>query len=103
VRHRRRRACLGRALGTGDDYADYTRSFVVIRDERIAAHVDRELETGLLWPDPIVQLNPAFEPGGRSMNSWLRSCSTSGVAGASRVVVREADDVGGGRLLHARG
>ena len=47
-----------------DDYADYTRSFVVIRDERIAEHVDRELEEGLLWPDPIVQLNPAFESGG---------------------------------------
>ena len=24
----------------------------------------RELDDGLLWPDPIVQLNPAFEPGG---------------------------------------
>src|SRR4051794_2191825 len=47
-----------------DDYADFTRSFVNIRDERIAKHVDRELEEGLLWPEPIVQLNPAFEPGG---------------------------------------
>jgi ATP-dependent helicase YprA (DUF1998 family) len=47
-----------------DDYADYTRSFVVIRDERIRERVDAELEQGLLWPDPIVQLNPAFEPGG---------------------------------------
>ena len=47
-----------------EDYADFTRSFVNIADERIAAHVDRELEGGLLWPDPIVQLNPAFEPGG---------------------------------------
>jgi ATP-dependent helicase YprA (DUF1998 family) len=46
------------------DYADYTRSFVNIRDERIADHVDHELNEGLLWPDPIVQLNPAFEPGG---------------------------------------
>jgi ATP-dependent helicase YprA (DUF1998 family)/very-short-patch-repair endonuclease len=46
------------------DYADFTRSFVVIRDERIAEQVDRELEEGLLWPDPIVQLNPAFESGG---------------------------------------
>jgi len=43
-----------------DDYADYTRSFVVIRDERIRERVDAELEAGLLWPDPIVQLNPAF-------------------------------------------
>src|SRR5438067_11975782 len=47
-----------------DDYANYTRSFVVIRDQPIAERVDRELEDGLLWPDPIVQLNPAFEPGG---------------------------------------
>jgi len=47
-----------------DDYADYTRSFVAIRDERIRERVDTELEQGLLWPDPIVQLNPAFEPGG---------------------------------------
>ncbi len=47
-----------------DDYADYTHSFIVIRDERIRERVDRELEQGLLWPPPIVQLNPAFEPGG---------------------------------------
>ncbi|HZO48904.1 MAG TPA: ImmA/IrrE family metallo-endopeptidase [Gaiellaceae bacterium] len=47
-----------------DDYADYTQSFVVIRDERIRERVERELEQGLLWPPPIVQLNPAFEPGG---------------------------------------
>ena len=44
-----------------DDFADYTRSFVVIRDERIRERVDRELAEGLLWPHPIVQLNPAFE------------------------------------------
>ena len=47
-----------------DDYADFTRSFVVIRDERIAERVDEELDGGLLWPEPIVQLNPAFESGG---------------------------------------
>jgi hypothetical protein len=47
-----------------DDYADFTRSFVVIRDEQIRTRVDEELDAGLLWPHPIVQLNPAFEPGG---------------------------------------
>jgi hypothetical protein len=47
-----------------DDFADYTRSFVVIRDELIRDRVDRELAEGLLWPHPIVQLNPAFESGG---------------------------------------
>ena len=29
-----------------DDYADYTRSFVNIRDERIDEHVEQELEGG---------------------------------------------------------
>ncbi len=46
------------------DYADYTRSFTNIRDERIRELVDAELHAGLLWPDPMVQLNPAFESGG---------------------------------------
>ncbi len=45
------------------DYAAYTRGFVHIRDHRIRELVDGELDAGLLWPDPIVQLNPAFEPG----------------------------------------
>ena len=44
-----------------DDYADFTRSFVNIHDRRIADHVDRELAEGLLWPEPIVQLNPALQ------------------------------------------
>jgi len=46
-----------------EDYAQYATSFVHIADERIAHHVDEELSTGLLWPEPLVQLNPTFEPG----------------------------------------
>ena len=45
------------------DYASYTRSFIRIADERIHNAVDSEIERGLLWPDPLLQLNPAFEPG----------------------------------------
>lgn len=45
------------------EYADYVKSFVEIRDERIRRLVEAELDAGLLWPEPIVQLNPAFEPG----------------------------------------
>lgn len=45
------------------DYADYTKSFVRIADARVAARVDEEMERGLLWPEPLLQLNPAFEPG----------------------------------------
>ncbi len=45
------------------EYADYVGSFVSIRDERIREHVDEEMRSGVLWPKPLVQLNPAFEPG----------------------------------------
>jgi len=47
-----------------DDYARYVRSFVRIRDPHIRAFVDGELESGVLWPDPLIQLNPAYEQGG---------------------------------------
>jgi ATP-dependent helicase YprA (DUF1998 family)/very-short-patch-repair endonuclease len=47
-----------------EDYGQYATSFVNIADERIRSHVDEELRTGLLWPEPLIQLNPAFESGG---------------------------------------
>jgi ATP-dependent helicase YprA (DUF1998 family)/very-short-patch-repair endonuclease len=46
------------------DYRHYAESFLTIRDDRIRAHVAEELDNGLLWPDPALQLNPAFESGG---------------------------------------
>ena len=46
------------------DYSDYISSFIQIRDSRIREYIDRQLNGGLLWPDPLIQLNPAFEPGG---------------------------------------
>lgn len=45
------------------DYASYVSSFVEISDPRIRTLVDEELEGGYLWPQPLVQLNPSFEPG----------------------------------------
>lgn len=45
------------------DYAAYTRSFIRIADERIHKAVDEDISAGLLWPDPLLQLNPSFEPG----------------------------------------
>jgi ATP-dependent helicase YprA (DUF1998 family)/very-short-patch-repair endonuclease len=47
-----------------EDYADYVRSFIAIRDERIRSEVDSQLEAGRYWPDPLIQLNAGFEPGG---------------------------------------
>lgn len=46
------------------DYRDYVTSFVQIADERIRKHVEDELDAGLLWPEPLIQLNPTFEVGG---------------------------------------
>ena len=46
------------------DFRRYAESFLTIRDERIRDHVEREFDQGLLWPDPPLQLNPAFESGG---------------------------------------
>lgn len=46
-----------------DDYKRYIESFVRIRDERIESFVREEFKSGVLWPDPILQLNPAYEAG----------------------------------------
>ena len=46
-----------------DDYRDYTSGFLTIRDERVRAYVDDQIDQGLLWPDPKVQLSPSFEAG----------------------------------------
>ncbi|HET6447304.1 MAG TPA: DEAD/DEAH box helicase [candidate division Zixibacteria bacterium] len=45
------------------DYKTYTESFVKILDPRIHDYVAEELESGALWPDPLLQLNPRFEQG----------------------------------------
>jgi hypothetical protein len=46
------------------DYARYTRSFIKIADPFIRAKVDGALNDGGLWPEPLLQLNPTFLPGG---------------------------------------
>ncbi|MCH8962800.1 MAG: hypothetical protein IH820_16180, partial [Bacteroidetes bacterium] len=46
-----------------EDYAAYIRSFINIKDERIRATVAAKMDAGLLWPEPLLQLNPSFEHG----------------------------------------
>ncbi len=45
-----------------DNYKTYVSSFIQIRDSRIREHVEGQLKSGLLWPEPLIQLNPAFQP-----------------------------------------
>src|SRR3989440_12195765 len=45
------------------DYASYIESFIQIRDPHIHSFVQRQLQQGMLWPDPLIQLNPLFASG----------------------------------------
>ena len=45
------------------DYCSYVKGFITIKDESIKEMVDTELNEGLLWPDPLIQLSPFFETG----------------------------------------
>ena len=56
------------------DYAEYIKSFIHIKDDRIHQYVDDELERGLLWPEPLLQLNPNFQPG-----AWIQDLVRDGV------------------------
>ena len=44
-----------------DDYAEYIRSFINISDPEIARTVEDSLAEGRLWPQPLLQFNPAYE------------------------------------------
>ena len=45
------------------EYQKYIQGFVRIRDDRISSKVEEEIREGWLWPAPLIQLNPSFEPG----------------------------------------
>lgn len=47
-----------------EEYELYARSFIQIKDKRIHTKFAEEIDGGLLWPPPLVQLNPSFESGG---------------------------------------
>src|SRR5437667_8620163 len=49
--------------GLIDDYRSYIDSFIRIRDGRIDEYVRQSLGSGVLWPDPLIQLNPSFKSG----------------------------------------
>jgi ATP-dependent helicase YprA (DUF1998 family) len=47
------------------DYSAYIEGFIQIADPRILDFVKKSLDEGVFWPEPLIQLNPAFEPGER--------------------------------------
>ncbi len=46
-----------------NDYKSYIKSFISIKNEKIKSFVENELESGLLWPESLIQLNPSFKKG----------------------------------------
>jgi len=45
------------------DYSNYVQSFLTIQDESIRSFLEEELiKKGALWPEALLQLNPAYEP-----------------------------------------
>jgi len=46
-----------------EDFREYVQSFINISDERIRAFFEGELDRGVLWPEPLLQLNPLFRHG----------------------------------------
>ncbi len=47
------------------EYESYVMSFLTIGDSRLVAEVKKELDSGLLWPEPRIGLNPSFASGGK--------------------------------------
>lgn len=45
------------------DYQSYVTSFLNIADDRIREFVEAQLRSGVLWPEPLVQLSPSYEAG----------------------------------------
>ena len=45
------------------DYQSYIKGFINIKDKAIRARVATELDGSKLWPEPLIQFNPAFKPG----------------------------------------
>ena len=47
-----------------DNYSSYIKSFIEVGNARIQQYVKQELfQHGMLWPEPLIQLNPMFKPG----------------------------------------
>ena len=79
-----------------DDYAAYVRGFLEIRDARLREAVEGELRAGRLWPEPLIQLNPAFEPG-----EWIDELVAAGVLHkeCSRIFRRKSGPEGDGEPM----
>jgi ATP-dependent helicase YprA (DUF1998 family) len=83
------------------DYASYTRSFIKIADARISNTVESSLNAGAFWPEPLLQLNPTFLPGGTIDELVADGSLHAECARIFRIEKSDADHSGRPLLLHA--
>ena len=57
-----------------NEYRDYVTSFIRVLDNRIHQYVNNRLGQGELWPEAVLQLNPAFE-----MDQTLGEMAANGI------------------------
>lgn len=78
------------------EYGAYTQSFINIRHEALRAKVTEEIDGGALWPRPLLQLNPAYEPGG-SVDDLVKAGTLH--PECARIFRRKRDDQDPGAAL----
>jgi very-short-patch-repair endonuclease len=83
-----------------DDYARYTRSFIRIADPRIQDFVDGKLAQGSLWPEPLLQLNPTYLPGGTIDDLVRDGTLHAECSRIFRVEKNKEDPIGKDLILH---
>ncbi len=82
------------------DYQSYTRSFIKIRDPRIGEFVDNVLNSEGFWPEPLLQLNPTFQPGGTVDELVEQGVLHKECSRIFRIDKSDTDHVGKQLLLH---
>lgn len=82
------------------DYSRYTYSFIKIRDSRIDEFVKNALNAGALWPEPLLQLNPTFKPGGTIDDLVQQGVLHPECARIFRIDKSDASHAGKQLLLH---
>jgi len=46
------------------DYSAFSRSFSRIEAQDIHSEVERQYAAGRYWPEPLIQINPNYQPEG---------------------------------------
>ncbi|WP_221322818.1 protein kinase [Actinoplanes sp. L3-i22] len=98
----------GRSTGAGmdvfavhqqliEDYRSFTEGGTIIRNDRIKAFVEDDLDRRSQWPEPWLSLNPSFEPGG-TMPELVRD----GVLHEECARIFQAKKTEGGRVCDGR-